>query len=118
MVATKQTVGVQDNYYAGDALQLTITVTQDGSAKDLSNVTTEWALSSSAGETELLNEGDSGVSSTVTDAPNGEVSVTLDSGVTDDFVGQYEHELRITEGGGNPAVVTRGRVIINERVNQ
>jgi hypothetical protein len=52
----------------------------------------------------------------VTDAAAGEITVTIDSGVTDGLAGRYQHEVRVTDQDGDTAVVTEGRVRIADRV--
>lgn len=114
MTSDNQNVGV----YAGDSFELIIDVTEDGSAKDLSGASVEWALAERPGTAELLDQSDSGVDASITDAGNGEVTVTVDAGTTDDLVGTLNHELRVTDSSGRKSVVTRGTVTILSRVNQ
>lgn len=118
MAKDDQDIGRGDDpYFAGDSLELPITVEEDGSVKDISGWSSEWALSETPGGSELVNEADSGVDVTITDGPNGEVTVTVDAGVTDGLSRNYHHELRLTDTQGNKGVVTRGTIYIETRVN-
>jgi len=118
MVATNQDIGGSDEpYYEGDTLEITVTVTEEGSAKPIDGATIEWALAKDAGGTETLTEGDTGVTTAITDAANGKLEVVIDEGVTDGLSGIYEHEVRLTDSTGDKSVVTKGSFSIYERLN-
>lgn len=114
MTIDNQDVGV----YSGDSFEVIIDVTEDGSARDLSGSSVEWAISDKPGSAEVLDQSDTGVDASITDAGNGEVTITVDEGVTDDLRKSYSHELRVTDSSGRKSVVTRGLLTILPRVNQ
>jgi len=116
MVRTQQDIGTADPYHEGDALELIVDVDEAGDDKDLAQATVSWTLAHRPGATPTLSDSDSGVTATVTDAAAGEVTVTIDSGVTDGLAGRYQHELRVTDRNGDTAVVAEGRVRIADRV--
>lgn len=115
MTETNQDIGP---VFAGDSLEITIDVVEDGSAKDLSGSSVEWAASERPGGAEVLDESAPGVTVSITDASNGEVTVTIESAVTDVITGKLFHELRVTDSSGRKSVVTRGTVTILSRVNR
>ena len=118
MTLKNQNVGKSgDTYVEGDSLELVFTITEDGSVKDLGGSTTEWALIPGVGGSEVLDESDSGVSSLITDADSGEVTVTIEADVTDGLAASYKHELRLTDGSGKKSVVAQGDFIISTRYN-
>lgn len=119
MAITGQDIGDNDDrYYAGDSLDMVVDVTEDGSAKDLTGASVEWAMSANPGSTEELSDSDTGVTASVTDAANGEVTVTIAEGTTNGLERSWYHEVRITDSSGDKAVVTRGTFTIASRVNQ
>lgn len=117
MAKEEQHIGYDESYYEGDSLQIVVTVTEDGSDKDITGSTPSWTMSSDPGDAVELSDSDSGVSASVTDAANGEVTVTIDEGTTDGKVGKWYHEVRLEDSAGEKSVVTRGRMAIQERVS-
>jgi hypothetical protein len=118
MTATDQHVGTDaDPYYAGDSLELTFDVDQpDGTAKDLTGATVSWAVASRPGDTPALDDGDAGVTLTISDAANGEVTVTVDAGATSDLSGLYYHELEVEDASGAVDTVARGEFTVTPDV--
>jgi hypothetical protein len=116
MAETQQDIGTIEPYHEGDSLEVIVSVDEDGADKDLSQATVSWTVAHRSGATPTLADTDSGVSASVTDAATGEVTVTIDSGVTDGLAGRYQHELRVTDLNGDTAVVAEGRFRIAERV--
>jgi hypothetical protein len=116
MAKTQQDIGTTDPYHEGDSLELIVDVDEDGSDKDLTQASVSWTVAHRLGASPTLSDSDSGVSASVTDAAAGEVTVTIDSGVTDGLAGRYQHELRVTDLNGDTAVVAEGRFRIAERV--
>lgn len=103
-----------DGYYAGDTLQITITVQDDaGNALDLTGATVEWVLVS-AGERETVLSKDSASGGiALTDAANGEIRITIDPADTESLKGLYRHEAEVTDASGNTSTVTVGDFEIN-----
>jgi hypothetical protein len=118
MAKTNQNIGVDENaYFAGDSLEIIVNVDDRGSDLDIVGASIEWAVAESPGSSEIISESDSGVTATVTDADAGELTITVDEGVTDGLDGRYYHEVRLTDSSGREAVVTRGILRIGTRVN-
>lgn len=111
MTAIDQHIGVSETYHAGDTLRLVVTVTDHstGDPRTLSGASVRWAARATpAASGGLDSQTDDGITATVTDPDNGEVTVTVDAGATADLDGRYEHELRLTDATGTTAVVTTG----------
>lgn len=118
MTSVNQDVGFGDNpYFEGDSLEMTVTVREQNNRKDLSGATVEWVLYDDEQDPTqtILDDGDAGVIANVTNASEGEVTITINAGITDGEVGQYEHELRVTDSNGDKKVVTIGRFHISVR---
>lgn len=111
MTKLEQNVGGSDDpYFAGDSLEITITVDDaDGNDKDLSGASVSWALAEKPGGAAVLDGSSTGVTVSVTNAATGEVTVTIAGGTTDDLVGSYYHELEVTDSAGDVDTVARGR---------
>lgn len=108
MTAENQTIEV----YEDDAFRRTFDVTEGGSTKNLTGATAEWSVAREAGGTAVLDETDAGVDVTITDAGNGEVTLTVDPGTTTGLSGDYIHELEVTDSSGNSVTVSRGRFTV------
>lgn len=117
MVHKNQDIGYDEPYYEGDTLQIVVTVEEDGSAKDLTGATASWAMSSDPGESPELTDADSGVSAVLSDAANGEITIEINDGTTEGLVGNWHHEVRLTDNSGQKSVVAVGRMAIEERVS-
>lgn len=118
MAKDDQDVGTSvEPYYEGDSLELVISVDEDGSDKDLTGASVEWAMSRDPSSAEEISESTTGVSASVTDAATGEITVTIAQGITDGKTGRWHHETRVTDSSGDKAVVTRGEFYIIPRVN-
>lgn len=115
MASTDQHVGIDEPYHEGDTLELLVDVDDDGSDKALHQASVDWVLSETPSSTPVLDDSDSGVSATVSNGSAGEVTVTIDAGVTNDLAGHYQHEVRITDKSGDKAVVTEGHFRIVKR---
>lgn len=115
MVTTQQHIGTDESYYEGDALEIVVTL-DNLPDQGLTGATVSWTMAEEEGKPPILSDSDTGVSVSITDASNGVITVTIGGGITDDLVGTYEHEMRITDSLGRPAVVTKGYVQISERV--
>lgn len=102
--------GPNDPYYAGDSLEITISVDDaNGNNKDLSGASVSWVVAEKPGGSAVIDGSTTDVSVSVTDAAAGEVTVTVGNGVTDDLVGSYYHELEVTDSAGDVDTVMRGR---------
>lgn len=110
MTSTAQDIGGDaDPYFAGDSLEITIDVDEpDGSVKDLTGASVAWGVARDPGDGTVLTGATTGVSVSITDAANGEVTVTVDAGVTDDLAGAYVHELEVTDVASDQDTVMRG----------
>lgn len=115
MTATDQNIGLgNDPYFAGDSLVITVDVDKsDGTDKGLTGANPSWVVEDN-GE-EVLSDGDTGVTVTVSDAAAGEVEIDIDPGTTDGLYGMFEHYVRIEDAAGEKTVVTTGDILITKR---
>lgn len=117
-MATLSAVGVTDAelWYAGDSRTLSFEVNQDdGTDLDITGASLTWQLFGDAYTTGSSNteidDGDSDVEITVTDASKGLFEVTVDQGATSGLWG--EHHQRVTVDPKDDSKQTwRGSVII------
>lgn len=117
MTKTGQDIGLGDEpYHAGDSLDIVFTVTEDGSAKNLTGANVVWKAKKQRVSDTVFDSDDSGISASVTDASAGEVTVDIDSGVTDGKETTLYHELRVTDSANDKAVVSTGKWKIIPRV--
>lgn len=99
-------------------MEITVDVDNpDGTAKDLTGASVEFALSERPDGPEELSQDDSGVTAAVTDAAAGEVTITIDADTTDGMARKWYYEVRVTDSEGKKSVVTRGTLRISERLN-
>lgn len=73
----------------------------DGARKDITAATISWKLEKTASGTVVLSDSDSGVSTTITDASNGEFEVEVDKTATESLEGTYREIIKITDSAGN-----------------
>lgn len=88
----------------GDAVELPFELTDEetGDAIDLSTGTIEWSLRRDVGYSAAVTLADSDVSIINRDNPNGEFSVKLDTGATEELeVGTYRERVTFTDSAGN-----------------
>lgn len=101
-----------------NARTVAITVTDDaGDPEDVSAYDIEWRLTDRYGETALVSKGPGSGDIRVTGTDNNVVEVALSGGTggdTDLGAGEYSHELRVTDGSGDPYSTTQGTVTITE----
>ena len=119
MTDTAQDIGTDptDPYIAGDTLRITETITEpDGSPKNLTGATVEWAVARYATESPVLDASDADVTLDVTDAAAGIVTVAVAADVTADMNGEYIHEFRVTDQAGDQDTVTRGTLDVTTGV--
>lgn len=101
---------------AGDDLELAVTVTENGSPKDISGATATWALAEARGGAVVLSK-DTSAGIAVTDAPAGELTIRLSSAETTGLAGSYYHECSLTDGAGNTVTVLSGALIMIEETH-
>lgn len=93
----------------GDTRQLPFTVTQDGSGRDLSDITIEWELGDG-----LLTLADDGVSVVNRDNDAGTFAIELSSDATSNVgVGLYPEVVTLTDANGNVTQFS-GRISIDD----
>lgn len=69
--------------------------------KDIASANIEWKLEDSTTGNTVLSDSDSGVSTTITDASNGEFEVEVDKTATESLEGTYREIIKITDSAGN-----------------
>ena len=87
---------------AGESRTFEDTVTEDGSAKDISGASVSWYLLPDQGSPNgdaVVSTGDSGVSSSIVDSANGRIDTTINQGVTDGLAGRYWQRLEVDDTG-------------------
>ncbi|AFH22056.1 hypothetical protein OSG_eHP15_00130 [environmental Halophage eHP-15] len=87
----------------GDAVELPFKlVDSDDNVVDLNSGTLQWDLRKDTGYDAVLTLSDSDVSITNRDNPNGEFTVKLETGATEELdAGIYRERVVFTDGGGN-----------------
>lgn len=104
--------------YSGDTRTLTVTVRDtSGAAVDLTGATARWALAKKVGQAALVSKS-TGSGIELTDAANGEFTVTLDPADTADLVGDYWHEAEVTDSAGRVVTVFQARASIKQDINE
>lgn len=107
-----------DHYVGGESVVWGFTIEDDGSTKDISSASVEWYLLESRGqpnEDALLDHTDSGITAQITDGPNGEAEVKIESGVTDSYSGSRKWQRFILEDSSGNVQIWRGPFPIQER---
>lgn len=114
MTKTSQNVGESWTYYSGDTLLIEVSVEKDdGSAKDLTDASVEYGISSKPGSETLVSKTTpDGV--TITDAGNGEIEIQIDPADTEEMDGSYYHECEVTDGSGEVSTIFTGVFYISE----
>jgi len=104
------------DYTAGDSYVLNTKVREPtGEVVSLTGASVEWGLADSASGTPLLTK-DTNDGIRITDAENGEFSVTISPEDTEDLAGNYYHEAEITESSGAVSTVFTGQFRINPSI--
>ena len=109
MVRTEQDIGFDTPFYQGNDGTLSFTVfNPDGTRKTLTNASIEWLLAETddIDNPHVTKTVGSGI--TITDGPNGECDVTLDSSDTSDLRGNKHHRLTVTDDNGDTYVAAVG----------
>lgn len=100
--------------YAGDDVDINVAVTDPatGDPKNLTGATVQWAMFKEyKGTVVVTKDTDDGV--TITDAANGELTISLDAADTEDVRPDiYAHEVEVTDGSGNVSTVTTGHITL------
>lgn len=108
MTATAQDFSIT----GGDDADLTVTVTEGGSAKNLAGASARWVLYSlTTGETLIEKTTDAGIA--ITSAAGGILTVSLNAADTVAMGGAFGHECEVTDSGGNKSTVTKGTATIS-----
>lgn len=101
-----------ESYDAGESLTQEFTIEQpDGSAKDISGATVTWELVPDEGDDSgeaILDDGDSGVSVTIVDGPNGRVDVAIGQDLTTDRGGQRDWQRLTVDDTGDGKQIWSG----------
>lgn len=103
-----------ENLVAGESFTFEFTITEDGSAKDISGASLSWYLLPSRGDDTadaVLEDSDGDVSATITDAANGRADVVVDQGATSDLSGRYWQRFEVDDAGSG-LQIWRGDVYI------
>lgn len=114
--------GQNDTFYANNLRELEFSVqNEDGTAFDLTGLSVKWALSKAKtggdyGTTAILEKATGGEGIVVTDAAQGELTVTLDPEDTTTLKGAYYHELEVFDGTDRGVVVATGVLTILKNV--
>ena len=117
MAKEDQDIGsFEEPFVRGDSKTIKVTVTQpDGSVKDITGASVEWAMSPKHSTTSTLSKSTSSGGISITDAGSGKFEVSLDPSDTESLDGgQYEHEAEVTDSSGNVTTVLRGTVYLDE----
>jgi hypothetical protein len=90
-----------DDWPAGDTRVFPFIVPDeddpDSDRKDISGIDVTWQLKDIIDEQVVLDDSDSGVNITVTDASNGELEVQVEKGATSDLEGRYREIIQIVD---------------------
>lgn len=114
---------VQDfEIHAGTDLVITVLVTDtgesDGTPQDLTGATEiTWAAENAETDTRALTKslGD-GIALLTDSADEGKFTITLTDADTDDLLGWYKHEARVTDSAGLKTTVLTGMLEIHETI--
>lgn len=107
-----------DRFFAGDTAKLNDTITKDdGSAKDITGATVNFALADYPGDEPHIEKDSSTNDVSITDGLNGEVTVTLNPSDTEDLGDadgiEYHYEIEVTDASSNVGTVTAGTFTIH-----
>lgn len=101
-------------FYAGDAAELAIELTdEEGAALDLSGASLSWTLARSPfAESSVLSKtsGD-GIA-----VEGSTATVSLTGAETAGLLGDYWHQLVVTDAQGNPSTVATGIITVRKRI--
>lgn len=119
MGITAEKVNDDISMYDGDAKNLVFTVkdghTDSASAVDITGFAITWTLyQNEHSDTKLVQKDTSGSDVSLTDAANGEVTVTLEEADTDGHETEAYYELEATDSSGNDQMLAVGTIDILE----
>lgn len=96
---------------AGQDVNLNFTVTdRAGATRDISGTSIRFALSRKAWSNPLLDSSEGTATVTITSGVQGRFTVALSDTNTDNLIGDYYYEVKITDGAGNETIAARGLV--------
>lgn len=99
----------------GDDIVIRDTVTEDGSARNLTNHTAQVTVSPYVGAEPTLQFSDSDSRFAFSDAANGELQAELDAGDTADLdPGEYYYEIELVNATGGVHTVTTGTITLHD----
>lgn len=97
----------------GDSFVITVTVTEGGVAKNLTDATIKWACARRGSATVVLQK-QTGAGVAITNAAGGIFTVTLTPADTAALLGDYVHEAQVTDALLNVATVLTGALSVTE----
>jgi Ethanolamine utilization protein EutJ (predicted chaperonin) len=101
--------------YSGDSRTLSISVlNKSGLAVDISGSTIKWALIQNGTSILTYDNTTSSSGITITSGSGGTFSISIDNDDTTDLNGIYTHEARVTDSGGNSAIVFEGNFTVTK----
>lgn len=100
--------------YAGDAAELAIEITdEEGEALDLSGASLSWTLARSPfAESNVISKASG--NGILVDGST--ATVSLSGAETADLLGDYWHQLVVTDAQGNPSTVATGVLTVRKRI--
>jgi hypothetical protein len=114
MTQQDQDIGNEKPYHEGDDLEIDVSVTEDGSAKDITGAEITWVLAESQGGAAKIEKSTSGGGVTITDAANGKFTITVEGSDTKDLAGHHYHEAEVTDNVGQTSTVLTGTFQIQQ----
>lgn len=94
--------------FNGESKLIECTITEEGSAADLSNSTIFWGFK------DVVKKVGEGI--TLTDPTSGKFQIKLDPVDTENVTGTYSHECLIKDTQGNESVVFQGIIKVKKRL--
>ena len=100
------------DFYAGDSRNLIINVTDENNTPiNITGATIKWILSSQ--DNNILTKSN-GKGITISNAAQGQFTISLTDSDTKSLLGNYEHAARVTTLSGESSIVLTGSIIINK----
>lgn len=93
-------IGTIEDVPKGDTLELPFTLTEDGTAKDITGYIINYYIVR-RGNIIDRKDNNTDIDLTIVDAANGKFKITLQSGVTSDYDDYVDEIVRIDDGRGN-----------------
>lgn len=99
---------------AGDTKTLVVSVTDaEGSAVNITGATIRWVCKRSLGKAASISK-TTVLGISLTDAVNGQFTVTLNPSDTDDLAGIFQHEVELTASDGTISTILSGTMKVNK----